>query len=86
MRRIARRSLVALTEISKGEPLTLKNVGARRPGHGLPPSRTPTSDELSTETTEGVAFARSSPLSNATRARIPNSRNAKSLRAMSTPP
>jgi N,N'-diacetyllegionaminate synthase len=38
MRRIARRSLVALTGISKGEPLTLKNVGARRPGHGLPPN------------------------------------------------
>jgi len=38
MRKIARRSLVALTSISKGEALTLKNVGARRPGHGLPPS------------------------------------------------
>jgi len=38
MRRVARRSLVALAAISRGEVLTLKNVGARRPGHGLPPS------------------------------------------------
>jgi sialic acid synthase SpsE len=38
MRKIARRSLVALTAISKGEVLTAKNVGVRRPGHGLPPS------------------------------------------------
>lgn len=38
MRKMARRSLVALTAIIKGEQLTLNNVGARRPGHGLPPS------------------------------------------------
>src|SRR6267142_1282560 len=38
MRKIARRSLVALTAISKGESLTASNVGARRPGHGLSPS------------------------------------------------
>jgi sialic acid synthase SpsE len=38
MRKVARRSLVALTAISRGEALTLQNVGARRPGHGLPPS------------------------------------------------
>ena len=38
MRRIARRSLVALTAIRRGEVLTASNVGARRPGHGLPPS------------------------------------------------
>ena len=38
MRKIARRSLVALTAITKGEALTVKNVGVRRPGYGLPPS------------------------------------------------
>jgi len=38
MRRIARRSLVALAAISKGDLLTVNNVGARRPGYGLPPS------------------------------------------------
>jgi N,N'-diacetyllegionaminate synthase len=38
MRKIARRSLVALTGIAKGHRLTLNNVGARRPGHGLQPS------------------------------------------------
>jgi N,N'-diacetyllegionaminate synthase len=38
MRKIARRSLVALTAISKGESLTTRNVGARRPGHGLSPN------------------------------------------------
>jgi N,N'-diacetyllegionaminate synthase len=38
MRKIARRSLVALTDIAKGEMYSLKNVGARRPGHGLQPS------------------------------------------------
>jgi len=38
MRKIARRSLVALTDIAKGDTFDLKNVGARRPGHGLQPS------------------------------------------------
>jgi N,N'-diacetyllegionaminate synthase len=38
MRKIARRSLVALTAIAKGERLSMENVGVRRPGHGLPPS------------------------------------------------
>jgi sialic acid synthase SpsE len=38
MRKIARRSLVALTDIAKGDTFNLKNVGARRPGHGLQPS------------------------------------------------
>lgn len=37
MRKIARRSLVALTAIAKGELLTPANIGARRPGVGLPP-------------------------------------------------
>jgi sialic acid synthase SpsE len=37
MRKLARRSLVALTHIAKGEMLTLSNVGVRRPGHGLQP-------------------------------------------------
>ncbi|MEP7242286.1 MAG: N-acetylneuraminate synthase family protein [Gammaproteobacteria bacterium] len=37
MRKIARRSLVALMVIGKGESLTLQNVGARRPGNGFPP-------------------------------------------------
>lgn len=38
MRLIARRSVVALTAISKGSSLTAANVGVRRPGIGLPPS------------------------------------------------
>lgn len=38
MRKIARRSLVALAAISRGETLTTRNIGVRRPGHGLPPS------------------------------------------------
>lgn len=38
MRKIARRSVVALSAIAKGELLTATNVGLRRPGHGLPPS------------------------------------------------
>lgn len=37
MRKVARRSLVALTSISMGEFFTASNVGARRPGHGLSP-------------------------------------------------
>jgi N,N'-diacetyllegionaminate synthase len=38
MRLIARRSVVALSAISKGSRLTAANVGVRRPGTGLPPS------------------------------------------------
>lgn len=37
MRKIARRSLVALTPILTGERFTASNIGARRPGHGLSP-------------------------------------------------
>lgn len=37
MKTIARRSLVALSPIAKGEILTLENIGTRRPGNGLPP-------------------------------------------------
>jgi len=38
MRLIARRSVIALTAISRGSTLTPTNVGLRRPGTGLPPS------------------------------------------------
>jgi sialic acid synthase SpsE len=38
MRKIARRSLVALTAIRAGERFTASNVGTRRPGGGLAPS------------------------------------------------
>ena len=38
MRKIARRSLVATRRIARGEHLTVDNVGAMRPGTGLPPS------------------------------------------------
>lgn len=37
MRRLARRSIVALTAIAAGEPFTEANLGLRRPGDGLPP-------------------------------------------------
>jgi len=37
MRKLARRSITALTDIKKGELLTECNVGLRRPGHGLEP-------------------------------------------------
>jgi N,N'-diacetyllegionaminate synthase len=37
MRRIARRSIVALREIAKGDKLTAANVAIRRPATGLPP-------------------------------------------------
>ncbi len=37
MRLIARRSVVALKDITAGEKLTTKNTGLRRPGGGLPP-------------------------------------------------
>ncbi len=38
IRKLARRSIVALTEISKGTQLTTENIGLRRPGTGLAPS------------------------------------------------
>jgi N,N'-diacetyllegionaminate synthase len=38
MRKLARRSISAVTAISKGETFTSSNVGLRRPGHGLHPS------------------------------------------------
>jgi len=37
MRKLARRSIVALQEISNGDELNSENVGLRRPGGGLPP-------------------------------------------------
>lgn len=37
MRKIARRSVVALRDIAKGEVFTSANVALRRPGSGLPP-------------------------------------------------
>lgn len=37
MRSLARRSIVALTDIKKGEKFNKKNIGLRRPGNGLPP-------------------------------------------------
>jgi N-acetylneuraminate synthase len=36
---IARKSLVALQTIRKGEPITQQNLGAKRPGTGIPPIR-----------------------------------------------
>jgi N-acetylneuraminate synthase len=36
---IARKSLVALQPIRKGEPFTENNLGAKRPGTGIPPIR-----------------------------------------------
>lgn len=38
MRKIARRSVIALREIERGETLTSENIGLRRPGTGLAPS------------------------------------------------
>jgi len=38
MRKLARRSVVALKDIGQGEILSLDNLGLRRPGTGLPPS------------------------------------------------
>jgi N-acetylneuraminate synthase len=35
---IARRSLVALRKIKRGETFSSENIGAKRPGHGLPPA------------------------------------------------
>ena len=37
MRLLARRSIIALKDLKKGETLTLENTGLRRPGNGLPP-------------------------------------------------
>jgi len=39
MRVLARRSLVVLKNTAAGETLTAANLGARRPGNGLPPER-----------------------------------------------
>lgn len=38
MRRLARRSVVALRDIAPGDALTPANIGLRRPGNGLPPA------------------------------------------------
>lgn len=38
MRRLARRSIVAILDIREGETLTTEKIGLRRPGNGLPPS------------------------------------------------
>jgi N,N'-diacetyllegionaminate synthase len=38
MKKIARRSIVAIRDISPGENLTLSNIGLRRPGNGFPPA------------------------------------------------
>jgi N,N'-diacetyllegionaminate synthase len=38
MRKIARRSIVAISDISKGEYFQEENIALRRPGTGLPPS------------------------------------------------
>jgi N,N'-diacetyllegionaminate synthase len=37
MRKLARRSIVVLEEVKKGDKLTEKNIGLRRAGEGLPP-------------------------------------------------
>ncbi|MEZ0317544.1 MAG: N-acetylneuraminate synthase [Methylophilaceae bacterium] len=36
-RTVARKSLVALTQVKKGESFTLDNLGCKRPGHGISP-------------------------------------------------
>jgi N,N'-diacetyllegionaminate synthase len=38
MRKLARRSVVALRDLEAGELLTAENIGLRRPGTGLPPA------------------------------------------------
>lgn len=38
MKILARRSIVAIRDISPGETLTVSNIGLKRPGDGLPPS------------------------------------------------
>ena len=37
MKKLARRSIVALTDIKKDDILDLQNIGIKRPGNGLPP-------------------------------------------------
>ena len=37
MKILARRSIVALTDIKKDDILDLQNIGIKRPGNGLPP-------------------------------------------------
>jgi N,N'-diacetyllegionaminate synthase len=37
MKKMARRSIVAICDINPGDPLTVSNVGLKRPGDGLPP-------------------------------------------------
>ena len=37
MKVLARRSIVALTDIENNETFTEENIGLRRPGNGLPP-------------------------------------------------
>ena len=37
MRSVARRSIIALKDINKGESFTKSNIGLKRPGDGLPP-------------------------------------------------
>ena len=37
MKKVARRSIVASSDISPGETLTVSNIGLKRPGNGLPP-------------------------------------------------
>jgi len=41
MRVLARRSIVALKDIDRGEELTTENIGLRRPGNGLAPALLP---------------------------------------------
>ena len=38
MKRLARRSIVAIENIRRGESFSLENIGLRRPGTGLAPS------------------------------------------------
>jgi sialic acid synthase SpsE len=38
MRVLARRSIITIRDIAKGELLTSANIGLRRPGNGLPPA------------------------------------------------
>ncbi len=37
MKKLARKSIVALTDIKKGGILDSQNIGIKRPGNGLPP-------------------------------------------------
>jgi sialic acid synthase SpsE len=37
LRKSARRSIIALCDIEKGEKFNQNNIGLRRPGNGLPP-------------------------------------------------